>query len=149
MDVLNGFQQQLITEQAAGSLVIRNLLVKDYPIFVHGDMIRLLRSSGFGRRSRRDPPAKYAHAGRYRRVVGGGEAMAECRGMEGPQAILTSDLTLSLRRVCAIIADIEPLGRSRSSTLGQAAAYFTRTSAVRSVGSSGPAGRKGPHGLGT
>jgi hypothetical protein len=34
MDVLIGFQQDLITEQAGGSLVVRDLLVKDYPIFL-------------------------------------------------------------------------------------------------------------------
>jgi hypothetical protein len=34
-DVLEGFQQELITEQAEGGLVIDDLLVKDYPIFVH------------------------------------------------------------------------------------------------------------------
>jgi hypothetical protein len=34
IDVLGGFQQQLITEQEGGSLVISGLLVKDYPIFV-------------------------------------------------------------------------------------------------------------------
>jgi hypothetical protein len=30
MDVLNGFEQELITETGSGNLVIRNLLVKDY-----------------------------------------------------------------------------------------------------------------------
>ena len=34
IDVLEGFQQGLATEQVGGGLVIRNLLVKDYPIFV-------------------------------------------------------------------------------------------------------------------
>lgn len=34
MDVLIGFQQDLITEQVGGSLVVRDLLVKDYPIFL-------------------------------------------------------------------------------------------------------------------
>jgi hypothetical protein len=32
IDVLYGFQQQLITSEEAGSLIIRDLLVKDYPI---------------------------------------------------------------------------------------------------------------------
>lgn len=34
IDVLNGFQQELITQQVGGSLVIHDLLVKDYPIFL-------------------------------------------------------------------------------------------------------------------
>jgi hypothetical protein len=34
IDVLEGFQQELITEQAGGSLVVRDLFVKDYPILV-------------------------------------------------------------------------------------------------------------------
>jgi hypothetical protein len=34
IDVLNGFEQELVTEMAGGDLVIRNLLVKDYPIFL-------------------------------------------------------------------------------------------------------------------
>jgi parallel beta-helix repeat protein len=34
IDVLNGFEQELITETENGSLVIRNLLVKDYPIIL-------------------------------------------------------------------------------------------------------------------
>lgn len=34
IDVLNGFEQQLITNVEDGNLVIRNLLVKDYPIIV-------------------------------------------------------------------------------------------------------------------
>ncbi len=34
MDALIGFQQELITDQAGGSLVVRDLLVKDYPIFL-------------------------------------------------------------------------------------------------------------------
>jgi len=35
IDVLNGFEQELITNLEGGSLVIRNLLVKDYPIILH------------------------------------------------------------------------------------------------------------------
>jgi len=34
MDVFIGFQQDLITEQAGTSLIVRDLLVKDYPIFL-------------------------------------------------------------------------------------------------------------------
>ena len=34
IDVLHGFQQQLITSEEDGELVIRDLLVKDYPIFL-------------------------------------------------------------------------------------------------------------------
>jgi hypothetical protein len=34
IDVLNGFEQELITETVGGDLVIRNLLVKDYPIIL-------------------------------------------------------------------------------------------------------------------
>lgn len=34
LDVLNGFEQELIAETENGSLVIRNLLVKDYPIIL-------------------------------------------------------------------------------------------------------------------
>ncbi len=34
-DVLNGFEQQMITSTEDGNLVIRNLLVKDYPIILH------------------------------------------------------------------------------------------------------------------
>ena len=34
IDVLNGFEQELITEVDNGSLVIRDLMVKDYPIIV-------------------------------------------------------------------------------------------------------------------
>ena len=34
IDVLNGFEQELITETKNGNLVIRNLLVKDYPVFL-------------------------------------------------------------------------------------------------------------------
>jgi hypothetical protein len=34
IDVLNGFEQELITEAENGNLVIRNLLVKDYPIIL-------------------------------------------------------------------------------------------------------------------
>jgi hypothetical protein len=34
IDVLNGFEQELITETENGNLVIRNLLVKDYPIIL-------------------------------------------------------------------------------------------------------------------
>jgi len=38
IDVLNGYEQELITETENGNLVIRNLLVKDYPI-----ILRLIR----------------------------------------------------------------------------------------------------------
>ena len=38
IDVLNGFEQELITETENGNLVIRNLLVKDYPL-----ILRLIR----------------------------------------------------------------------------------------------------------
>ena len=38
IDVLNGFEQELITETGNGNLVIRNLLVKDYPM-----TLRLIR----------------------------------------------------------------------------------------------------------
>lgn len=34
IDVLNGFEQELITETKNGNLVIRNLLVRDYPIIL-------------------------------------------------------------------------------------------------------------------
>jgi len=34
IDVLNGFEQELVTSMEDGSLVIRNLLVKDYPIIL-------------------------------------------------------------------------------------------------------------------
>jgi hypothetical protein len=34
VDVLNGFEQELVFETETGDLVIRDLLVKDYPIFV-------------------------------------------------------------------------------------------------------------------
>ncbi len=34
IDVLNGFQQEMITEIENGNLVIRNLMVKDYPIII-------------------------------------------------------------------------------------------------------------------
>jgi hypothetical protein len=34
IDVLNGFEQQLVTSIEDGNLVIRNLLVKDYPIIL-------------------------------------------------------------------------------------------------------------------
>ena len=34
IDVLDGFEQELIAETGNGGLVIRDLLVKDYPIFV-------------------------------------------------------------------------------------------------------------------
>jgi hypothetical protein len=37
IDVLEGFQQELITERSGSDLVIRDLLVKDYPIFVRLD----------------------------------------------------------------------------------------------------------------
>jgi hypothetical protein len=34
IDVFNGLEQELITENDNGNLVIRDLLVKDYPIFI-------------------------------------------------------------------------------------------------------------------
>jgi hypothetical protein len=34
IDVLNGFEQQIITSMEDGNVVIRNLLVKDYPIIL-------------------------------------------------------------------------------------------------------------------
>lgn len=34
IDVLDGFEQELITESVNGDLVIRDLLVKDYPIIL-------------------------------------------------------------------------------------------------------------------
>ena len=34
IDVLNGFEQELITETGNSNLVIRNLLVQDYPIIL-------------------------------------------------------------------------------------------------------------------
>ena len=34
IDVLNGFEQELITETGNGNLVIRDLIVKDYPIIL-------------------------------------------------------------------------------------------------------------------
>jgi hypothetical protein len=34
IDVLNGFEQELVTETENGNLVIRNLLIKDYPIII-------------------------------------------------------------------------------------------------------------------
>jgi hypothetical protein len=34
IDVLYGFEQQLVTEEKDGSLVIPDLLIKDYPIIV-------------------------------------------------------------------------------------------------------------------
>ena len=34
IDVLYGYQQQMITSEEDGTLVIRNLLVKDYPIIL-------------------------------------------------------------------------------------------------------------------
>lgn len=34
IDVLHGFKQELITSTEDGNLVIRNLLVKDYPIIL-------------------------------------------------------------------------------------------------------------------
>jgi hypothetical protein len=37
IDVLNGFQQEMITEVENDSLVIRNLMVKDYPIILRTD----------------------------------------------------------------------------------------------------------------
>jgi hypothetical protein len=34
IDVLNGFEQELVTKPENGNLVIRNLLIKDYPIII-------------------------------------------------------------------------------------------------------------------
>jgi hypothetical protein len=34
IDILNGFEQKLITSDENGNLVIRDLLVKDYPIII-------------------------------------------------------------------------------------------------------------------
>jgi len=34
IDVLHGFQQQLLTSEEDGDLIIRDLLVKDYPIIL-------------------------------------------------------------------------------------------------------------------
>ena len=34
IDVLNGFEQELVTSTEDGNLVIRNLLVRDYPIIL-------------------------------------------------------------------------------------------------------------------
>ena len=34
MDVLNGFEQKLITSNENGNLIIRDLLIKDYPIVI-------------------------------------------------------------------------------------------------------------------
>ena len=34
IDVLEGFQQELVTRQTEGGLVVEDLLVEDYPIFV-------------------------------------------------------------------------------------------------------------------
>ena len=34
IDILNGFEQELISETENGDLVINNLLVKDYPIII-------------------------------------------------------------------------------------------------------------------
>jgi hypothetical protein len=34
MDVLNGFEQQLVTNNENGDLVVRNLLIKEYPILI-------------------------------------------------------------------------------------------------------------------
>ena len=34
IDVLNGFKQELVTEIENGNLVIRSLLIKDYPILI-------------------------------------------------------------------------------------------------------------------
>jgi len=34
LDVLNGFEQELITEMVNDGLVINNLLVKDYPLLI-------------------------------------------------------------------------------------------------------------------
>jgi hypothetical protein len=33
-DVLNGFEQELITSNENGSLIIRDLLIKDYPLVI-------------------------------------------------------------------------------------------------------------------
>ena len=38
IDVLHGFEQELITEVENGSLIVRNFLIKDYPI-----ILRLIR----------------------------------------------------------------------------------------------------------
>ena len=38
VDVLHGFEQELINEMVNGNLVIRNFLIKDYPI-----ILRLIR----------------------------------------------------------------------------------------------------------
>ena len=35
IDILNSFQQELVTSTEDGNLVIDNLLVKDYPIILH------------------------------------------------------------------------------------------------------------------
>ena len=35
IDVLNGFEQQLMTESEDRNILIRNLPIKDYPIFLH------------------------------------------------------------------------------------------------------------------
>ena len=35
IDVLNSFQQELVTSTEGGNLVINNLLVKDYPIILY------------------------------------------------------------------------------------------------------------------
>jgi hypothetical protein len=35
IDVLNSFQQELVTSTTDGNLVIKNLLIKDYPIILH------------------------------------------------------------------------------------------------------------------
>ena len=35
IDVLNGFEQELITETENGNLIVRDLVVKDYPIILH------------------------------------------------------------------------------------------------------------------
>jgi hypothetical protein len=35
VDVLHGFEQELVSEMENGNMVIRNLLVKDYPIILH------------------------------------------------------------------------------------------------------------------
>jgi hypothetical protein len=34
IDVLHGFEQQLITETENGNLIVRNFLIKDYPIIL-------------------------------------------------------------------------------------------------------------------
>ena len=34
LDALNGIEQQIVTEEEDGNLVIRGLLVKDYPIII-------------------------------------------------------------------------------------------------------------------